>query len=244
MHPSSLQELSATSLAEQAYEAIRSAITHGELAAGERITERGLAAMLAVSATPVREAIRRLEQEGLVERRASRELVVVVDESPDGELALIEAALKAVAVRIAATNATPGAVAAMERHLDEADRLRAELRHIVDGGGPYPDEIAERLLLSLRAFHAEVEHSCANPVLLRMLSTADAFSFRHRVTSLRDRVTSGQISDDRYLEHRRILDAIRRHDPDEAERVMAHHARVAALGLAAPTASPIEEATT
>ncbi len=69
--------LRAESLAEQAYRAIREGIATGLFSAGERVTERGLATRLNVSATPVREALRRLEQEGLIERVSARQLRVV-----------------------------------------------------------------------------------------------------------------------------------------------------------------------
>src|SRR5260370_40688359 len=65
------------SLAEQAYRAIREGIATGLFSAGERVTERGLATRLNVSATPVREALRRLEQEGLIERVSAPQLRVV-----------------------------------------------------------------------------------------------------------------------------------------------------------------------
>lgn len=229
MGDSSLQELSSPSLADQAYSAIRTAIAHGELRPGEKITERGLAAALSVSATPVREAIRRLEQEGLVERRGSRSTVVFDTTDTSGyELRLIEASLKSVAVRLAATNASPAAIARMEQHLDEADRLRAEMRRAVEAGEEYPATTAELLLLALRSFHVEAEGACGNAVLLRMLSTVNAFNFRARASSLKERVTAGEVVNDRYDHHRQILDAIRRHDPDEAERLMAAHARESA----------------
>lgn len=228
-----LQELSSPSLADQAYDAIRSAITRGELPPGEKITERGLAAMLSVSPTPVREAIRRLEQEGLVERRGARSTVVFdARETPTYELALIEAALKAVAVRLAAVNRSDAAVVRMQQHLDEADRLRDEMRRQIEAGGPYPSETAELLLLALREFHAEAETACGNAVLLRMLSTVNAFSFQHRVSSLRERVTNGAVINDRYDEHRQLLDAIRAGDPERAEAIMAQHARTAAEDFA------------
>src|SRR5258707_8432820 len=54
----------ADSLAEQAYRAIREGIATALFRAGERVTERRLAARLNVRATPVREALRRLRQEG------------------------------------------------------------------------------------------------------------------------------------------------------------------------------------
>ena len=227
---SELHELTAPTLAEQAYDAIRRAITNGELAPGERITERGLAGMLSVSPTPVREALRRLEQEHLVERRGTRSLVVYdTRESSDYEFALIEASLRSLAVRFAATNASPVAVSIAARHLAEADAHREELRAAVEAGAPYPERTAELLLLSLRAFHNEIESACGNAVLLRWLSTVNAFSFRHRMRTLKQRITSGTIDDSRYLEHRRILEAVERHDADEAERLMADHARGAAL---------------
>src|SRR5258708_38809449 len=61
------------SLAERAYRALREQIATGGLAPGERVTERGLGLQLGVSARPIREALRRLEQERLVERGASRQ---------------------------------------------------------------------------------------------------------------------------------------------------------------------------
>lgn len=229
MGESSLQELSSPSLADQAYDSIRAAITKGELPPGEKITERGLAAMLSVSATPIREAIRRLEQEGLVERRGARSTVVHdVSDTSSYELGLIEGSLKSCAIRLAAINATSAAIERMERHLDEADELRVEMRRAVDAGEEYPAETAELLLLALRSFHVEAEGACGNAVLLRMLSTVNAFNFRDRAASLKVRVTGGQIINDRYDEHRRILDAIRRRDADEAERLMANHARYSA----------------
>ena len=71
-----LPALSSQSLADQAYRALRTAITQGDLRWGDKITERGLAASLGVSPTPVREALRRLEQEQLVERTGPRSLRV------------------------------------------------------------------------------------------------------------------------------------------------------------------------
>src|ERR1700738_4810881 len=63
----------ADALADQAYVSIRDAITSGRLASGTKVTERALAEQLGVSATPVREALRQLEQEMLVERVGLRE---------------------------------------------------------------------------------------------------------------------------------------------------------------------------
>src|ERR1700747_1074350 len=97
----------ADSLAEQAYRVIREGIATGLFSAGERVTERGLAARLNVSPTPVREALRRLEQEGLIERVSARQLRVV-DHSAGTlrELMLTVAALPALEARVATTKNT------------------------------------------------------------------------------------------------------------------------------------------
>src|SRR6202022_1471467 len=130
-----LPELSLQSLADQAYVALRAAIVRGDLPWGGKITERGLAASLGVSPTPVREALRRLEQEQLVERTGPRSLrVVTVSAEARGESGAIEAALEAVAARFAAEKATSAQLDRMQRLLDSADAAAAALRADRDAG--------------------------------------------------------------------------------------------------------------
>src|SRR5258708_32426474 len=113
--------LRAESLAEQAYQAIREGIATGLFQAGERVTERGLATRLNVSATPVREALRRLEQEGLIDRVSARPLRVVDHSSGTlRELLLARSALRGVEARCAThkiTHAPPDPPAALTRDL-------------------------------------------------------------------------------------------------------------------------------
>jgi len=83
------------SLADQAYRVLRQMLTDGDLEPGERLTERGLATRLGVSPTPVREAIRRLEHERLLERNDGRTLTVAQPSLRRlAELREIEAALR------------------------------------------------------------------------------------------------------------------------------------------------------
>jgi DNA-binding GntR family transcriptional regulator len=87
-------------LGEKAYFAIRNAIVSGVLQPGERITERDIAERLHVSTTPIREALRRLEQEGLVVRIPNRG--VLVSDMPSvsvAELLLLQGALRGIAAR-------------------------------------------------------------------------------------------------------------------------------------------------
>ena len=71
-----LAEEDTLSLAERAYRRLRDAIVQGALAAGSRISERSLATALGISAQPVREALRRLEQDGMVVTLPRRGTVV------------------------------------------------------------------------------------------------------------------------------------------------------------------------
>src|SRR6202162_310002 len=109
----------ADSLAEQAYRAIREDIATGLCSAGERVPERGLAARLNVSATPVREALRRLEQEGLIERVSARQLRVVDHSSGTlRELLMAGAVLRALEARFATHKITEAALDRMAAIVD------------------------------------------------------------------------------------------------------------------------------
>src|SRR3982074_3012757 len=93
--------VTAPSLADQAYGVLRDFITSGELAPGERLTERSLAGRLGVSPTPGREAISRLIRERLLVRVDGRTLQVAAPNLRRlREMSLIQAALHGVAARL------------------------------------------------------------------------------------------------------------------------------------------------
>ncbi|MEZ0094454.1 GntR family transcriptional regulator [Streptacidiphilus sp. EB129] len=222
-----LPELSAQSLADQAYRALRAAIVGGDLPWGDKITERGLAADLGVSPTPVREALRRLEQEQLVERTGPRSLrVVTVSPQARIESATIEAALEGVAARLAADKATPEQLDRMEGLLDAADEAAESLRADRDAGRELgPDQI-EQIFNAVRDFHAQVELTADNAQLSRTLEQVRAFSRSERLRIASAQIhaggTPGQVQ--RYGQHRQILDALRDHDGDLADRLARAHA--------------------
>ena len=93
-----IPQLTATTLANQAYTTLRQAILDGALARGQKITERGLAEMLNISPTPVREAMRRLEQDRLIERQGPRTVTVAAfDDDEKADIATIETVCDALA---------------------------------------------------------------------------------------------------------------------------------------------------
>jgi DNA-binding GntR family transcriptional regulator len=224
-----LPQLTSPTLADQAYDALRDAIISGDLAPREKITERGLADRLAISPTPVREALRRLEQDHLIERLGPRAVQVTeLDDGTAGEIRLVEGTLRALAARLAATNATAAQLANIEQLLDDGDAALAELQDAKASGEPLmPTDLAPVLQLT-REFHLALNEASNNLVLLRMLSLVDAFSLTQRLRKLDGEL---RVSHDayegvihRYDEHRLIFEAVQAGDGERAEQLLLTHA--------------------
>ena len=228
-----LRELTVDTLADQAYEAIHQAIALGELPRGEKITERDLAARLSVSPTPVREALRRLEQDHLVERVGPRTLRVTDFPARTlAEVAEIEVSLRVHAVGFAATKATPALLTELGGILGEADRDRDRLQRDHQAGSDLEEEILSRLLGHLRQFHDVLEAACDNPVLLRLLDQTRAFSPAHRLSATRTQLLLGLDGpQQRYNEHRALLHAVAAGEADAATEIMQRHTKAATTGL-------------
>src|SRR4249920_540024 len=100
------------SRADFVYESLRDAISDGRIAAGERVREEEVARNLGVSRTPVREALQRLQQRGLLEIGAGRGLLVAsLSQQQVIELYAMRQILEGSAARFAATHATPAEIA-------------------------------------------------------------------------------------------------------------------------------------
>ena len=201
----------AESLAEQAYRAIREGIATGLFRAGERVTERGLATRLNVSATPVREALRRLEQEGLIERVSARQLRVVDHSSGTlRELMLTGAALRAMEARFATYKITDAAL----------DRMAALVEALASGRGM---DIPEHLQIA-REFDMEIERAADNPTLRTMILSLSIIGQERRARSVESLVLHPEVGLRRVQDHRDLLAAFRRRDPDLVEQVFRRHA--------------------
>lgn len=115
-----LPTIESQSLRERVYRALRDALVAGELAPGERLRDQDLAARLGVSRTPVREALQRLEDEGLVET-APRALtrVASLDAVAAREAFPVVAALHALAARHGVARLSAADIAAMRAANEE-----------------------------------------------------------------------------------------------------------------------------
>jgi DNA-binding GntR family transcriptional regulator len=227
---SSLVGLSSATLADQAYDALRAAIVAGELPRGERITERGLAERLQVSPTPVREALRRLEQDRLVERDGPRTIrVAELADADRADVSAIEDTLRGLAARLAAAKATPAQLAAMKVELDAADAVQAELDAVA---APDPGAVraaVEQMFRHVREFHRLLDESSNSVVLRHLLKTVEAFDARERRRQVQQTIDRGDTDAirARYPEHRQILEALEARDEDGAEQLVLAHCRSA-----------------
>jgi DNA-binding GntR family transcriptional regulator len=202
----------ADALADQAYVAIRDAITSGRLASGSKVTERALAEQLGVSATPVREALRQLEQEMLVERVGIRERRITnLPNRIRRETVYIYAVLRGVAARFAAITATDTELKAIATALDRAENS-------------IPDSPVDEIIARFERFHQLIESATQNPVLQSMIGTAKAFEPSYRARSVEEQVTLAPAElKERIGDHRAILNALLARDAQRAEEVMREH---------------------
>jgi DNA-binding GntR family transcriptional regulator len=197
----------APSLADRAYQRLREAIVDGTLASGSKLSERSLATTLRISAQPIREALRRLEGEGMVEsRRRSGTFVAALDTERLVEMGRIRAALEGVAAALAAHHATPGNIAALQSGL-------TAIRAATDRG----DSAA--LAAANDAFHCLLHAMTGNAFLIRNLQALRAYLHigSTRVLPADDQRRQA------LAEHTGIVAAIADGDSERAEELMRAH---------------------
>jgi DNA-binding GntR family transcriptional regulator len=203
-----LAEDDTLSLGEQAFRRLREAIIRGALPAGSKISERGLATRLGISAQPVREALRRLEREGLVVT-LPRSGTVVAEVGPGqlAELGRIRAALEGVAAALAA-----------ERLDHEGLARLAGLLRRMEAGTAAGDAAA--LDAANEEFHALIHAAAGNAFLARSLGSLRAYDHAgtHRAVGSTPRDLPKSLA-----EHKAIVAAFRRRDPALAEARMRQH---------------------
>lgn len=111
------------SLADQIYDLLRADIVKGELKPGDRIVELDIAAEMGTSQGPVREALQRLEREGLVVRRARRDTVVTsVSLDEMYELFAIRSMIEGFAIKRVARSMSPEKDAQLKELIEEMRR--------------------------------------------------------------------------------------------------------------------------
>jgi DNA-binding GntR family transcriptional regulator len=199
------------SLHEQTYQALRTAILSGELAAGERLIETQLADMLNVSRTPVREALCQLQRENLVTADPHHGLRVATLSIADAaDLYDCRIALEQLSVAGACQNATPAQVQQLE-----AIVLQAESTTLLRSG-----ELTNyQLLYADCQFHRLLAQSSANSWLVTLL---DSVFDKMILVRLRTMEYNPGVLEIRN-EHRRIYQAVIEQNAAAASQAMIEH---------------------
>ena len=197
----------ARSLSDRAYYRIRELIVSLALPPGSILDERELMQELGLGRTPVREALRTLAREQLVEVYPRRGIFVSrVDVRDLAGLSEVRLALESAGARVAAERALP-------EDRDRCGVLLAELERAAD-------EHDERALIELdQRIHRHVYACTQNLFLARALEEHYVLSLRIWFLAL-DRV---ERLEDAVREHRELLTAIRDGDAETAEQVMRRH---------------------
>jgi len=197
----------ARSLSDRAYYRIRELIVSLALPPGSIVNERDLMQELGLGRTPVREALRTLAREQLVEVYPRRGIFVSgVDVRDLAGLSEVRLALETAGARLAAEHATAEDRARCVELLDELERAA--------------NEADERALIELdQRIHRHVYACTHNPFLARTLEEYYVLTLRIWFLAL-DRV---ERLDDAVREHRELLTAIRDGDRKRAEDVMRRH---------------------
>jgi DNA-binding GntR family transcriptional regulator len=198
------QRRPSATLAEAVYQTLRAAIRHGVLSEAEPLREGRLAARLAVSRTPVREALQRLTREGLTGRAHGKGVAVPALDSRDlDEIYEIRLALEPAAARLAARSVSTHELDAMRALLAQADaetdphRLAALSARLGDLVG---EAARNRRLAALIRQHRD-------GILRAEGSTLDHPGRMDKVLA----------------EHRALLSALEARDPDAAARATTEH---------------------
>ncbi len=199
-------------LRETAYRLIREHILTGELQPGEPISEAERADVLGMSRSPVREALRQLEQEGLVEIFPKRGTFVTDLSARDVREAFeLRDAIESACARLAAERRTDEDLRAMAEECDRIDEAA--------GNEPQAYDHATR-------FHSLVAAAARSRYLQETFESSQA------KIDLASRVAAGSTArPPRDVHHRDIFDAISAGDADRAESLMRHHLQESAKRL-------------
>ncbi|AOS82345.1 hypothetical protein Q5W_22850 [Hydrogenophaga sp. PBC] len=186
---------------------IRNLIVHGELASGERINELGLSEALGVSRTPIREALKVLAAEGLVEllpNRGSRVTTPSTDEIVN--LFAVIAALERLAVETVTLQASAPALARLRALHDEM------LRRYAEGDRDRYFELNHRI-------HETIIEMAANPQLSRTHADLMTRARRPRFVA----ITSDGRWDESVKEHELVMSAMELRDARFAGEILFRH---------------------
>ena len=189
------------------FNTLRHAILKGELEPGERLMEIALAQKLGVSRTPIREAIRKLELEGLVvmvPRKGAE--VADITEKDLRDVLEVRTALEELSIELAMKNMNDDDY----KQLREANELFAK-----DSEGDDLIKIAEADV----AFHEIIYMATGNKRLIQMINNLREQMYRYRLEYIKDKSTHARLVE----EHNKIIDSMKKNDITAAKAAIKLH---------------------
>ncbi len=211
--------------AQHVYESLRAAIVRGQLQPNERLVEADLIRMLEARRSAVRTALVRLTQEGLVEHEPNRGAKVrLIDEHEAAEILESRMVLEGLAARYAARNAT-------KRNVAELRAILKQMRSLLDAG----DLLG---VSDLNAkLHARLLEIAGHGTVSRLVATLSSQLVRFQYRTI---LSPGR-AEQSHAEHRSIVEAVAKGDPDAAEKAVRDHLAhvVQALRTQRPTTTVV-----
>ncbi|MEG0813026.1 MAG: GntR family transcriptional regulator [Clostridium sp.] len=189
------------------FNTLRQAILKGELAPGERLMEIQLAEKLGVSRTPIREAIRKLELEGLVlmlPRKGAE--VAKISEKSLKDVLEVRRSLEELAIELACQRMS-------ESDLQNLEKAETAFQEAVKGGRSM--EIAE----TDENYHDVIYNCTKNSKLVQILNNLREQMYRYRLEYIKDEDKRRIL----LIEHEKILKALRGRHVAEAKNAMREH---------------------
>lgn len=204
--PDETRAMAGLNLSNLAHRAISEMIRDRRLKGGEQIVESRLADVLGISRTPLREALQRLEGEGLVRKFANRSyLVRNVDLAEYLHSLKVREILEAEAAALAIGRISPTLIAAVRHEIEE---LRASTAYHTASHWQSDDNL-----------HGIYIHHCGNPVIGELINALRVTTRLFEIAQLKDRLEPDS------LEHLAILSALEVGDAKAARHAVASHIR-------------------
>ncbi|MGY4688810.1 GntR family transcriptional regulator [Salibacterium sp. K-3] len=195
------------SLRQLAVDTIREAVVMGYYQTGEPIRERQIAEKMNISTTPVKEAFRTLEYEGLVVTVPRKGTFVsdMADTSIE-EILMLRASVEGLCAKLAAEKMTDEEKRTLKQQLQRMDDMQREQQ-------------VEEMVQENTLFHEMVIRYARSPMLEQTWNTVSAFDRAFRKLALQQ----GKEQEEGLSEHWRVFQAIENHDPETAEKEMKNH---------------------
>ena len=189
------------------FNTLRQAILKGELAPGERLMEIQLAEKLGVSRTPIREAIRKLELEGLVlmiPRKGAE--VAKISEKSLRDVLEVRRSLEELAIELACQRMS-------DEELDDLERAQRAFREAISQG------MAMAIAETDEHYHDIIYQGTCNDKLVQMLNNLREQMYRYRLEYIKDEDKRQVL----LVEHEHILAALKGRNIAEAKTAMREH---------------------